>query len=79
MFDIKDAIEAAAHYGKENEGSQKSDLNQDGKVDEKDVRFIEKNFLKKGPDAKPEQKPVESIGPMTLEKILHSIGLEPKN
>jgi subtilisin family serine protease len=79
MIDIKDAIEAAAHYGKENEGSQKSDLNQDGKVDEKDVRFIEKNFLKKGPDAKPEQNPVENIGPKTLEKILRSIGLEPKN
>ena len=37
-----------------------------------------KNFLKKGPDAKENQKPKENVGPVTLDKILRSIGLEPK-
>ena len=35
------------------------DLNKDGIVDEKDIRFVEKNFLKKGPDASKSQTPVE--------------------
>ena len=54
------------------------DVNQDGVVNEIDIRFIEKNFLKKGRDAKENQKPKENVGPVTLDKILRSIGLEPK-
>ena len=34
------------------------DLNKDGIVDEKDIRFVEKNFLKKV-DASKSQTPVE--------------------
>ncbi|MDM5156904.1 S8 family serine peptidase [Bacillus sp. DX1.1] len=79
MVDIKDARIAALSYGKEKVSVTDGDVNQDGVVNETDIRFIEKNFLKKGPDAKPNQKPKENVGPVTLEKILRSIGLEPKN
>ncbi|EJQ32728.1 hypothetical protein IEC_05189 [Bacillus toyonensis] len=78
MVDIQDARIAALSYGKGKVSVKDGDINQDGVVDETDIRFIEKNFLKKGPDAKENQKPKENVGPVTLEKILRSIGLEPK-
>ncbi|MDM5153437.1 S8 family serine peptidase [Bacillus sp. DX1.1] len=77
MVDIQDARIAALSYEKEKVSVKDGDINQDGVVNETDIRFIEKNFLKKGPDAKENQKPKENVGPVTLEKILRSIGLEP--
>ncbi|MCP3740275.1 S8 family serine peptidase [Rossellomorea sp. BNER] len=79
MVDIQDAIIAVFSYGKENVGVNKGDINQDGKVDETDLRFIEKNFLEKGPDAKENKKPKEKLGKVTLEKLFRSIGLETRN
>jgi subtilisin family serine protease len=79
MVDIRDAIISVFSYGKENVGVNKGDLNQDGKVDETDLRFIEKNFLEKGPDAKENKKPKEKRGKVTLEKLFRSIGLETRN
>lgn len=79
MVDIQDAIISVFSYGKENAGVNKGDINQDGKVDEKDLRFIEKNFLEKGPDAKENQKPKAKHGKVTLEKLFRSIGLELKD
>ncbi|RBP88256.1 hypothetical protein DFO70_11525 [Cytobacillus firmus] len=76
MVDIQDAIISVFSYGKENAGVNKGDVNQDGKVDETDLRFIEKNFLEKGPDAKESKKPKEKHGKVTLEKLFRSIGLE---
>ncbi|MGE6754395.1 S8 family serine peptidase [Rossellomorea sp. NPDC071047] len=76
MIDIRDAIISVFSYGKENLGVNKGDLNQDGKVDESDLRLIEKNFLEKGPDVKENKKPKEKQGKVTLEKLFHSIGLE---
>ncbi|WP_436373382.1 dockerin type I domain-containing protein [Cytobacillus sp. BC1816] len=76
MVDIQDAIISVFSYGKENAGVNKGDVNQDGKVDETDLRFIEKNFLEKGPDAKENKKPKEKHGKVTLEKLFRSIGLE---
>ncbi|MDF2038418.1 S8 family serine peptidase [Cytobacillus oceanisediminis] len=76
MVDIQDAIISVFSYGKENVGVNKGDLNQDGKVDETDLRFIEKNFLEKGPDAKENKEPKEKQGKVTLEKLFRSIGLE---
>ncbi|MGD6833416.1 S8 family serine peptidase [Sutcliffiella halmapala] len=78
MIDINDAIIAVFSYGKENVGVNKGDINQDGKVDEKDLRYIEKNFLKVGPDVKGNKKPKEKRGNVTLEKLFRSIGLELK-
>ncbi|MBM7584483.1 subtilisin family serine protease [Bacillus pakistanensis] len=79
MVDIQDAIISVFSYGKENVGVNKGDINQDGKVDEIDLRFIEKNFLEKGPDAKENKKPKEKLGKVTLEKLFSSIGLETRN
>lgn len=79
MVDIRDAIISVFSYGKENVGVNKGDINQDGKVDETDLRFIEENFLEKGPDAKEHKKPKEKLGKVTLEKLFHSIGLETRN
>ncbi|MGD6848783.1 S8 family serine peptidase [Rossellomorea aquimaris] len=76
MIDIRDAIISIFSYGKEGVGVNKGDINQDGKVDETDLRFIEKNFLEKGPDAKKNKKPKEKHGKVTLEKLFRSIGLE---
>jgi subtilisin family serine protease len=76
MIDIKDAIISVFSYGKEGVGVTKGDINQDGKVDETDLRFIEKNFLEKGPDAKKNKKPKDKQGNVTLEKLFRSIGLE---
>lgn len=79
MVDIQDAIISVFSYGKENVGVDKGDINQDGKVDETDIRLIEKNFLEKGPDAKENKKPKEKHGKVTLEKLFRSIGLELKD
>ncbi|MGM0828906.1 MAG: S8 family serine peptidase [Bacillota bacterium] len=76
IIDINDAIISVFSYGKEGVGVNKGDINQDGKVDETDLRFIEKNFLEKGPGAKKNKKPKEKHGKVTLEKLFRSIGLE---
>ncbi|MFD4704674.1 S8 family serine peptidase [Gottfriedia sp. NPDC058432] len=74
VIDINDLIQVAAQYGKKHD---KEDINQDGIVDEKDVRFIEKNFLKIGENAKKNAKPQEKLGKKGLEDILRTLGLEP--
>ncbi|MGM0865820.1 MAG: S8 family serine peptidase [Bacillota bacterium] len=76
IIDINDAIISVFSYGKEGVGVNKGDINQDGKVDETDLRFIEKNFLEKGQGAKKNKKPKEKHGKVTLEKLFRSIGLE---
>ena len=48
MVDIQDARIAALSYGKGKVFVKDGDINQDGVVDETDIRFIEKNFLKRG-------------------------------
>lgn len=75
VIDIHDLIQVAAFYGKKQD---KEDINQDGIVDEKDVRFIESNFLKIGQNAKKNVKPQEKLGKKGLEDILRALGLEPK-
>lgn len=77
VVDLEDLIMAVSSYGDTKVSVKKGDINQDGIVDETDIRFIEKNFLKKGPDANVNQKLVESKGTDTLESILISIGLNP--
>lgn len=76
MIDILDVLRVVAQYGKEN---KKADINLDGNVDEKDIRFIEKNFLKIGPNAKDNVKPKEKLGKKGLDDFLEALGLEPKN
>ncbi|MBX9975081.1 S8 family serine peptidase [Cytobacillus firmus] len=76
VIDIHDLIQVAAFYGKKH---NKEDINQDGIVDEKDVRLIEKNFLKVGAAAKKNEKPQEKLGNKGLEDILSALGLEPNS
>lgn len=75
VVDIYDIVQLSTFYGKK---QAKVDINQDGIVDEKDVRFIEKNFLKVGATAKKNAKPQEKLGKKGLEDFLRALGLEPK-
>lgn len=74
VIDIMDAMRLVAKYGKEDD---QTDINKDGIVDETDVRFVEKNFMKVGPNVK--KQPVEKLGKKDLNDLLKSIGLEPTN
>jgi subtilisin family serine protease len=78
IVDIRDIEEAVAHYGKQNPENKNLDINQDGVVNETDVRWIEKNFLTVGPKAGKGNTPKESIGKKGLADFLKMIGLEPK-
>lgn len=75
FINIYDIVQLSNFYGKKHE---KEDINQDGIVDEKDARFIEKNFLKIGETAKKNAKPQEKLGKKGLEDILRALSLEPK-
>lgn len=76
VIDIKDIQEVVDAYGIKDKSIIKEDINQDGTVDEFDVRYVEKNFLTKGPDAPVNKVPKEKIGNKGLEYFLRLIGLE---
>jgi subtilisin family serine protease len=78
VIDIRDIKDAVDHYGKQNPENENLDINQDGVVNETDVRWIEKNFLTVGPKAGKGNTPKESIGKKGLADFLKMIGLEPK-
>ncbi len=78
MIDILDIQSVVDAYGTKDTSIVPQDLNQDGVVDETDVRLMEKNFLTKGPDAPVDKQPKEKIGKKGLEYFLRLIGLEPK-
>ncbi|MFF2290318.1 S8 family serine peptidase [Peribacillus butanolivorans] len=78
MIDILDIQSGVDAYGTKDSSIVPQDLNQDGVVDETDIRFVEKNFLTKGPDAPADKQPKEKIGKKGLEYFLRLIGLEPK-
>ncbi|EPD49654.1 hypothetical protein HMPREF1210_03101 [Paenisporosarcina sp. HGH0030] len=78
MIDILDIQSVVDAYGMKDSSIVPQDINQDGVVDEADVRLIEKNFLTKGPDAPANKQPKEMIGKKGLEYFLRLIGLEPK-
>src|SRR5699024_770194 len=74
MIDIHDVMRAVAHYGTDNE---EADINGDGIVDEKDMRILEKNFLKVGPEAGENATPLESLGGKGIDEFLRAVGLGP--
>lgn len=78
MIDIEDLKKVAKAYGNTTKKSDE-DLNQDGIVDEKDVRFVEKNFLRVDPDLKGKSKPKAKDGNKGLADYLRELGLEPRN
>ncbi|WP_077325310.1 S8 family serine peptidase [Virgibacillus siamensis] len=75
LIDIMDVMRVVAHYGKSI--PSKADLNKDGTVNETDIRYIEKNFLKVGKEAKAGKEPREKLGNKGLNDFLQAIGLEP--
>ncbi|MBG9451213.1 peptidase S8 [Cytobacillus firmus] len=80
MIDILDIQSIADAYGTNEPSIVPQDINQDGVVDETDIRFAEKNFLTKGPDAPAKKQPKESLGngKKDLAYFLRLVGLEPK-
>lgn len=73
VIDIHDVMRVVAQYGKNHPST---DVNKDGIVDELDIRYIEKNFLKVGSDAK--KKPLEKLGSKGINDFLKALGLVPK-
>lgn len=80
MIDILDVENISEAYGTTDPSILPQDLNQDGVVDETDIRFVEKNFLTKGPDAPADKQPKETLGngKKDLAYFLRLVGLEPK-
>jgi subtilisin family serine protease len=78
LIDIRDMQSVADAYGKKDASILPQDINQDGVVDETDVRFIEKNFLQKEVGVPEVVKPKETIGKKGLADFLRQIGLEPR-
>ncbi|MBJ7983290.1 S8 family serine peptidase [Bacillus cereus] len=78
LIDIRDMQSVVDVYGKKDASILPQDINQDGVVDETDVRFIEKNFLQKEVGVPEVVKPKETIGKKRLADFLRQIGLEPK-
>ncbi|OOQ94542.1 S8 family serine peptidase [Bacillus cereus] len=78
LIDIRDMQSVVEVYGKKDASILPQDINQDGVVDETDVRFIEKNFLQKEVGVPEVVKPKETIGKKGLADFLRQIGLEPK-
>ncbi|WP_369902127.1 S8 family serine peptidase [Bacillus manliponensis] len=79
LIDIRDMQSVVDVYGKKDASILPQDINQDGVVDETDVRFVEKNFLQKEVGVPEVVKPKETIGKKDLKYFLRLIGLEPKN
>lgn len=78
MIDILDIQSIVDAYGTKDSSIVPQDIDQDGEVNETDIRFVEQNFLTKGPDALADKQPKEKIGKKGLEYFLRLIGLEPK-
>ncbi|QWH30916.1 peptidase S8 [Bacillus mycoides] len=78
LIDIRDIQSVVDVYGKKDASILPQDINQDGVVNETDVRFIEKNFLQKEVGVPEVVKPKETIGKKGLADFLRQIGLEPK-
>ncbi|WP_242212384.1 S8 family serine peptidase [Bacillus cereus group sp. BfR-BA-01383] len=79
LIDIRDMQSAVEAYGEKDASIVPQDINQDGVVDETDVRFIEQNFLQKEVGVPEVVKPKETIGKKGLADFLRQIGLEPKS
>src|SRR5699024_2459998 len=67
MIDIHDVMRAVAHYGT---NSSEGDINGDGVVDEKDMRILEKNFLKVAPGVNENISPLEHLGGKGIDEFL---------
>ncbi|UPM53767.1 S8 family serine peptidase [Gottfriedia acidiceleris] len=73
VIDIKDALAIQKDWGT-NERS--ADINFDGKVDAKDLAFVEMNYLMKNPWVPSPPKPVKNYKGSTLESIKSQLELQ---
>ncbi|MBO9130821.1 S8 family serine peptidase [Bacillus sp. 165] len=78
VIDIRDVQLIADAYGTSSATIVQEDINRDGTVNEADIRFVEQNFLRIGPDAKSTKQPKETINKKGLGDFLKELGLEPK-
>lgn len=72
VIDVLDALYVEQHWGK-NERS--ADINFYKTVDDKDIAYIQKNYLKKNPSAKTTPEPKERVEGTTLSDFLTRLGL----
>ncbi|MEN1935030.1 dockerin type I domain-containing protein [Paenibacillus sp. 102] len=72
VIDVQDAL-----YMKEKWGTndRKADINFDGKVDERDMGFVKKNYLMQNPTVKNAPTAKENVKGQTLEKIMGTLGI----
>ncbi|WP_341357172.1 S8 family serine peptidase [Rossellomorea sp. y25] len=73
VIDVLDALEVEKHWGT-NERS--ADINFDGTVNEKDMSFTQKHYLKQNPTVESVHEPKESVEGRSLEDILISLGIQ---
>ncbi|MWV47409.1 S8 family serine peptidase [Paenibacillus sp. HJL G12] len=76
VVDIYDMELAAADYGSSN---PRSDINQDGIVNDTDVNFIINNFMQAGENSDPAIVPQEKIGNKDLNYFLNQIKIHGNN
>ncbi|MFJ7934603.1 S8 family serine peptidase [Sporosarcina sp. NPDC096371] len=72
VIDVMDALYIQTHWGK---NKREADINYDGKVDAKDLEFVQKNYLMRNPTVDNAPKPVERFKGKTLEHILRELGM----
>ncbi|MGE6258377.1 S8 family serine peptidase [Heyndrickxia sporothermodurans] len=70
VIDIRDAIALQNAW---NTNERAYDINFDGVVDEKDMKFIINNYLTQNPDSDNPPKPLEQVDGKTLEDILKEL------
>ncbi|MGL4914387.1 MAG: hypothetical protein ACRC3Y_18355, partial [Romboutsia sp.] len=75
-IDIHDAMSLADDYGKfiSNNEMKNKDFNADGKIDEKDMDYVVKNFMKINSQDKDSATPQKESDGITLDDILKQIG-----
>lgn len=73
VIDVLDAIAIQTYWGTNKVGA---DINADGKVDAKDLAFVEKNYLMQNPWIAAPPKPVKKYKSATLESVKSQLGLQ---
>ncbi|MGM0836144.1 MAG: S8 family serine peptidase [Bacillota bacterium] len=72
VIDILDALAIQEHFGTDHRAA---DINYDGIVNEEDMQYVVKNFLRQNTTLTNPPAPQESKDGITLEKILHDLGI----
>ncbi|WP_078379811.1 S8 family serine peptidase [Sutcliffiella halmapala] len=72
VIDIYDALEIKEHWGSDN---RHADINFDGTVDEKDIKFVEKNYLMVNPSQDNPPTPKDKTNGKTLKDIFNDLGI----